>query len=1035
MSSSYQVTRHEALAHCRMLLSGDFRLLVIKARAGQGKTTLARQFMGMALSSWHACTPGQQDPLAFMEGLSQSLGLSVLLEGGSPEDRWDRGLARLLKSAQGLGRQLLFVDDYHLVMDNAKNLRCLRELLGGSSLRLVVLTRGYPEGAALIPLQETLFIDNDLLALSLDETAQMLQVGSRTPVSAATVRKIHALSEGWPGGVRLLLEHGRLRGRSLDRGGFELSGSRILEAMDLLWAGASPKMALLAELERIPAEILQGEGLESDRTLLIELAARDCFVRTQKENGGTWYILHHLLRDAFSARKASLSDVLCRRWAERLGASCLELGLVEEGLGCLARERCHETLCEALSCHGLALLGRGRFALVTSLLEALPVRFLSTAPWLGLYRGILLLTEDPGAARPWLQQSLAGMRRIEDEVGELHAIGRLVEYEVLSGGAYGRLAPDIRRGAELLEAHGLAAHHRRHILAALTLGACYALEGDAAHDLLQRLTPELDATPADSLDLFSLLAPCLHAILRTDVPLALAELDRRVPPARMAELGLSSRFAVHFCLLNILRIRGRDDDFLLARGHVRRHFAPLLASAYLVKMTRTWKALGALGRGRAEEALGIFEEVLDTFRGEDNILAVTLSWKVLCLAHLGRHQEARALSTEIGPVRELGCGHYYGRHCAIILSCARSLDPADGGAVSRLRELVAPYTAHEDASIQALALAYLARRLLREGDGKAALGLVTEMLSLMESVDCRNFAGFAPRIVGPLFSAAMAAGAEVRRARLAARRMLGVDLLGGGRSVPLLDIRPSPAGRLEVFCSITGKKAIVCAAQQIHLLVCLLQAPGQCLEADRLASLIWPGKAASGLRGRLDNLMKRLRQVLGEAAGPGSPRHYLGIEAGTAVLRHVRCEAARLDTLLEEGRLLLEENRPWSASIPLSRAFALLKDPAPFSPDPVRVRRAALAWCPVLSLTHGPERALVVARLALATHPTDPQLNRLVHDLCLTAGRPNDALELLVRLRRTLCATGHSSEEQDAVMESFWGGSALKRTGPKAKTS
>jgi len=69
MRISEQVIRHEALAHCRMLFSGDFRLLVIEARAGQGKTTLARQFMASALSTWHACTPSQQDPPAFVEGL------------------------------------------------------------------------------------------------------------------------------------------------------------------------------------------------------------------------------------------------------------------------------------------------------------------------------------------------------------------------------------------------------------------------------------------------------------------------------------------------------------------------------------------------------------------------------------------------------------------------------------------------------------------------------------------------------------------------------------------------------------------------------------------------------------------------------------------------------------------------------------------------------------------------------------------------------------------------------------------------------
>ncbi|SCX92735.1 hypothetical protein [Desulfoluna spongiiphila] len=1022
MSHSDPVIRHDALSHCRMLFSGDFRLLVMAARAGQGKTTLARQFMASAPFFWHACSPSQSDSSVFMESLTHSLKLPSLPEGGSPDNRWEQSLARLLKAAPDLGPGLLIVDDYHLVMDTPPNRHCLQQLLAHSPLRLVILTREYPEHAVLAPLGDTLFIDNDLLALSLDETAQVVQAADGVPVAASTIRDIHALTEGWPGGVRLLLEHGRLNGSTLNRQLPELSGNRILQAMGLLWADASPKMALLADLERIPGCLLGGgTPWRAEGELLASLADRACFVRIQKDRDGEWVILHHLLRDAFAARKSSLTPEFRRHWAEVLGTDCLAQGLVEEGLLCLSREGCLDSLGDELSRHGLALLGRGRFSLVGSLLDALPSRTVESFPWLSLHRGIILLTADPVSARPWLEQSLSGMRETRDKAGELHAIGRLVEYEVLHGGAYGRLAPDIRRGSALIADIPLAVHHRRHILAALTLGACYALDGTAAHGLLCQLEPELTAEGADHLDLFSLLVPCLHAILRTDVPRALAELDARVVPEHMDGLSPSSRFAVHFCLLNILRIRGRSDDFSLAGAHVRTRFASFLTSPYLVKMTRTWEALAALRNGWAGEALGIFEEVLKTTGGQDNIHAVTLSWKALCLAHLGRHDEARDLSAEVGPVGDLNCGHYYARHCAVILGCSRSLDPADDGAVPLLTRHISSYTLFDDASIQALGLGYLARRHLADGAGSTAMGYVTHMLAIMETVDCLNFAGFEPRIFAPLFSASVADGAESSRACMAARRMLGVDLLSHGRAVPVLDIRPAPGGRLEVFCPVTGKRATVRAAQQIQLMILLLRQPGACLAADRLASLLWPGKDPLGLRGRLDNLMKRLRQVLAEAAGPESPRHYLGIEAGTAVLRHVRCEAARLDTLLAEGRLLLEKKRPWTASIPLTRAFSLLNDPAPFSPDPEQVRRAALAWCPVLARTHGTDRALDAARCALSLHPLSPSLNRLVHDLCLDADQPQQALEQVDCLRRGLRQAGHSIEEQDAVMESFWG--------------
>ncbi len=966
-----QIIRHEALAHCQLLFQDDFNLLVIEGQAGQGKTTLAQQLRECApiRTIWHSCQPAEADPLSFCQNLAVSLKLPPLTP--MMTDYLQLQICRA-----PLDDCLLLLDDYHLIMEQPRNLELLESMLLKSGLKLGLITRHYREKIG--QERQTIFIDNELLAMNLDETASLLT--AQTPLAAAKVRQIHALTEGWASGICLIRE--RLR-----HGNHELPAGNILQAMDLISETQSPELIMLANLERIPA------GLPQDRALLDDLAARACFVRRDE----THYTLHQLLREALSRRQASLSAAFRHQWAQRAGQWCLDNGLIEEGLTILAMGNCFDQLREGIREHGMGLLALGRFSLVDALLDNLSDRL--EDPWLQLMRGTILLALKPEETRPWLVRSLKGMQAAGDHEGELHATARLIEYEALMGGSFGQI--DMSRAVSLLGNHPL------NLLAAIALGSCYARNGDDAAELVRRLQNKLAQSSCSQLDLFSSLVPCVHQILRTDVNRALLILDRYV--STDSALSPAGLFAIHFALLNILRIRGRD--FKLTNDYIQSRFHHLLSRSHLGGLQSLWLS----GRHLSEDNAQLALETLMAADTRDcrNLQAIASSWQVLYLAQLGRHQEAARVAAEAWELRQQEGGYYYTRQCRIILACARSLDPEDSAAAAELSQLIGEHSDHQDASIQAMAQGYLARCQLQRGQQAQALRYTEAMLITLGGIDCCNFMGFAPRTFEPLLVLAVKHTRQTARARMIANQRLGLDILDDGSLVPRIKVEALEGGKLEL--SHAGRRLKLHSAQQVELLSAIIRSGGGQLSAHRLHDVLWPGQEYN--RARLANLMKRLRSQIETLSG--QKQHYLTIRGGCVILQHLCWDDTNAGLL--EGIDLLTEQRPWSAAVPLLRAFDQLRRPTVLPADPDLVRRAALLWCPQLKQTHDPELAIKIAEQARRHTPRDARLSRLTYDLLMENNQKAQALNLVDELRCNL--RDYPPEGRETVMDSFWNGS------------
>ncbi len=210
-------------AETREILAAAFerRLTVVCAPAGYGKTTTTAAVLDLTdcPAAWYKLDILDHDPLAFLAAMIRAVqrllpgfGAALLreLESGPVPDIPPQALAaqfcaecdRLVTS-----RIYLILDDYHETMDAPAMNDVLGYLLDNcpQTIRFVVLTR-YEPTFRLEKLRlagEVARVPRDLLLLDAGQVAEVLRLRSGKRHDPEHVRRLHAITEGWPASVVL----------------------------------------------------------------------------------------------------------------------------------------------------------------------------------------------------------------------------------------------------------------------------------------------------------------------------------------------------------------------------------------------------------------------------------------------------------------------------------------------------------------------------------------------------------------------------------------------------------------------------------------------------------------------------------------------------------------------------------------------------------------------------------------------------------------------------------------------------------------
>jgi serine/threonine-protein kinase PknK len=302
-----------------------WRLALIHAPAGFGKSTLAAQWMELLASQgrttvWLSLDRDDNNTVWFLSHLLEAIGraktgfddeLQQLLEE-RPDDAERYVIPALINAIDEDGQDIVVVlDDWHLVTEK-RTLDVVERLLdaGGAHLSFIITSRtrsGLPLGRLMVRGQ---LIEVDAVSLRFDRTeSQSFLVDiNRLDLDGEDVASLHRTTEGWIAALQLVslsLRDHREASVLIERlsGGHQSIGEYLAENV---FNTLEPDVLNFLLTSSVPERLCAGlasalSGVEQGQAMLEQVQAQDLFLQPLDEDG-TWYRYHHLFEDYLRRR-------------------------------------------------------------------------------------------------------------------------------------------------------------------------------------------------------------------------------------------------------------------------------------------------------------------------------------------------------------------------------------------------------------------------------------------------------------------------------------------------------------------------------------------------------------------------------------------------------------------------------------------------------------------------------------------------------------------------------------------------------------
>jgi LuxR family transcriptional regulator, maltose regulon positive regulatory protein len=299
--------------------SASRRLIVIKAPAGYGKTTLAvdwseRLRRSSSIIAWLSLDEDDNEPSAFAYHFAKSIhraapdlgqfAMDLLVETKLIDSK-NVFLAAINAVAENDDEVYVFLDDYYLVTDRRPHeLTSFLLRYAPSNFHLVVMSRTeLPLSISKLRLEdEVAELDIADLRFTLGEAGQFLRAEPSSKLEQEDISKLHDATEGWPAALQLA----RISIRNSP------DPSKVVRS----FSGASRKISSYIEdtlatqadeivqfllqtavLDRLHGSLCQAiTGIARSADLLKALNHEQLLLTTLDEENG-WYRYHHLMSD------------------------------------------------------------------------------------------------------------------------------------------------------------------------------------------------------------------------------------------------------------------------------------------------------------------------------------------------------------------------------------------------------------------------------------------------------------------------------------------------------------------------------------------------------------------------------------------------------------------------------------------------------------------------------------------------------------------------------------------------------------------
>jgi ATP/maltotriose-dependent transcriptional regulator MalT len=407
-------------------------LVWVMGPPGAGKTTLVASWLAARRlrPAWLQLDRGDGDVATFFHGLERAVSArarGAALPAFGPESlaapadfarRFFRTLAHVRR-----GPPVIVLDDWHELPADSPVHAALREGLAElpATVAVVFTSREEPPPSlARWRARGRLHVVAAAeLPLTVREAARVAHLRARRAVAPRAVASLHALTEGWAGGLVLLLaghDAGAPPSSQLrDAGVLDYFSDEVFARTD---PGTRRVLLETATLPRIDAETavaLTGEARAGE--ILDELARRGQFV--SRHGAPPTYAFHVLFRQ-FLLRRAA-DEVPPARLAEVRRAAAAHLaaaGAAEDAVELLLGAGAWADAARAIAAVAPQLLAAGRGGPLARWILAVPDEVRGRDPWLLLWLGAALSLRDLAEARRLLERAFDALRSAGDADGQ-----------------------------------------------------------------------------------------------------------------------------------------------------------------------------------------------------------------------------------------------------------------------------------------------------------------------------------------------------------------------------------------------------------------------------------------------------------------------------------------------------------------------------------------------------------------------------------------------------------------------------------------
>jgi LuxR family transcriptional regulator, maltose regulon positive regulatory protein len=1052
----------------------DKKIILIEAQAGQGKTTLAYQFLNHSDNDyiWYQVGTEDSDPVFLLAALLADLTnkfpdfnspqLSYIFEQGSigPQDLFRCANILLRDLDQYLKHDIYITfDDIHLLPSIAITNNLLGYLLDASPSKLhFILISRHPIVLKSKVLRNGMgisYLKTTDLALSSTEIEDLFNNVLDKTISRREAMEIERITGGWIMGIILARHPVSGRGEFWKNSALPVSTSfehgHMLEYFQDEILSQIPKFLYVPFLRMsiindIPVDLaVQITGIENMETILVEMAKKNFFVYRLDDTHQV-FRFHHFFQEFLQLRAdKALTPAEIKEIHTAEAEYYLQKNMLEKALACYGSACDYATMNTILKQQGIQLVEKNRTLTILSLLQTIPEEIILQYSWLTLYAGMLRIDFAPQKLLPYYEAARARFMEEGDETGEIITLAVTIYAHFAISGQFNKGARLLARTEELFKKIGETLPLNVRIIVARNLGVGYNIfvfnmeKAKQYAFLANNLAVRHNVRNFIAYTRFNL---SYTLLMSGDFSLSSQEAEKCFSLTNDPLIAFTNRALLRVMHLCYLSMTGDFHNYLRQQRMFEENLdqeviAQTLAAPYLF----VWGCTCYIAKGEIDKAQDLFNRGVDisvTARTE-HMQSQLLQWQAFIFSITGDKDQARTVIEESIRLRNIAGGPFFQTFQSILIGAIYTRTGDFEPAAEALAKGVESAVSLPSPYLHACGLLHRSYLRLLSDDRASALQDLRDGLSLMKEHDYKYFWSWEPVMMTRLLSECIAAGIEKEFVTNLARKRLGIALAADGTIIPLLQIT-----LLDNFSISQGKNQLLniddFTVSEREMLGLMITTKGQKIDQEKAQLHFWPDSPPEKARKKFDTLLGRLRKKFSERITV-PVQNYIVLNKGFLCLENTDTDILQFMDACTAGLAHSRQHEWWQASNYFHQALALWKGNLPadtftneytLSLEIILLEtftEVCLSWGAYLAKTNQLNEAIQLIEKLLLSNTLEEKAVVMLCELYVRNNMPLKVSKIIERYKTALAEIDYTEEEVEKIITEILNG--LKKENPE----